>query len=71
MLDRLGSSPDTRLACQVGPGPGVIHLHRLLSADVQPDCLHPCAEQEGPKQPQADQELAQPASAMDNKGTSA
>ncbi|EPJ44020.1 MAG: hypothetical protein OFPI_40890 [Osedax symbiont Rs2] len=63
MLDRLGSSPDTRLACQVGPGPGVVHLHRLLSADVQPDCLHGCAEEEAVECPEAKQ-----AQDVDNKG---
>jgi len=63
MLDRLGSPADTRLACQAGPGPGVVHLHRLLSADVQPDCLHPCADQEGPECPETNE-----VTSVDKKG---
>ncbi len=34
MLDKLKSDKNTRLACQVAPSGGVIHLKRLLSADL-------------------------------------
>ncbi|NRA19856.1 MAG: 2Fe-2S iron-sulfur cluster binding domain-containing protein [Oceanospirillaceae bacterium] len=45
MLKRLNSTADTRLACQVEPGAGVIHLERLLKADVLPQDLHSSAQE--------------------------
>ena len=39
-LERLKSPPNTRLACQIGPGPGAIHIERLLPADITATSLH-------------------------------
>lgn len=39
-LERLDSPPNTRLACQIGPGPGAIHIERVLPPDVSPAELH-------------------------------
>jgi len=35
MLDKLSSDSQTRLACQAAPSAGVVHLERLLSADLK------------------------------------
>ncbi|EPJ45609.1 MAG: hypothetical protein OFPII_26240 [Osedax symbiont Rs1] len=49
MLDKLHSDGQTRLACQAGPSAGVLHLEKLMSADLQltntlPNTREPSAE---------------------------
>ena len=46
-LTRLSAPENVRLACQLHPGPGSLHLKRLVSPDIQPvDLIQQQAEHE-------------------------
>ena len=57
-LKRLDSPDNTRLACQIIPGPGRIRIERLLQPDIKPQELHSASQSSSQKAPASTMEQA-------------